>query len=399
MDDLVLDADLLYHVADVIGGYCAKQREVVNVYYAQIMALESEWRDDETFGSLVEELTDLKAKALDAIEEVYGLYPKYFRKRAQEVFERPVYNSGDTIINNAPPVMTISGRGAGYGRVSSVGSIVSLGSAVSRGAYSNGSMLSPRNSKAAGTIDSADSISSDGTVCSNNGVSDGNYLNTPRKLSVTQQKWAKGSLGIEIYNTPTETGRELNSNQGVSVEKGGEGVEGFEGTCGLVSVENILRLAGVKVTESEIVEYARTHKTGGIFSRRSLCTVGGKPWENGGTYAQDRQEILKHYGVDSRIERASLESIAQYVGEGRGVIASVDANMLWYGNNASSPAFHAITVTSVQRDSVTNEIYGFYICDSGSGNNDNARFVPAYLMSAALAPSGGSVNVTNSIIR
>ena len=51
MDDLVLDADLLFNIADIIEVYCAKQREVVNVYHAQIMALESEWRDDETFGT------------------------------------------------------------------------------------------------------------------------------------------------------------------------------------------------------------------------------------------------------------------------------------------------------------------------------------------------------------
>ena len=83
MDNLTLDAESLFAIADVIDGYCAKQRETINVYYAQIMALESEWRDDETFGAIAEEIRTLKNQVLSVLEEIYSTYPKYFRNKAQ----------------------------------------------------------------------------------------------------------------------------------------------------------------------------------------------------------------------------------------------------------------------------------------------------------------------------
>lgn len=98
MDELILDPDALSNIADILDGYCAKQREIVNVFYAQIMALESEWRDDETFGSLVEELDSLRAQAISILDEVYETYPKYFRQRAQQILERPVYRAEPLII-------------------------------------------------------------------------------------------------------------------------------------------------------------------------------------------------------------------------------------------------------------------------------------------------------------
>ena len=96
MDNLTLDAESLFAIADVIDGYCAKQRETINVYYAQIMALESEWRDDETFGGIAEEIRTLKNKAVAILDEIYNTYPKYFRKKAQHILERPTLNGGSS---------------------------------------------------------------------------------------------------------------------------------------------------------------------------------------------------------------------------------------------------------------------------------------------------------------
>ncbi len=86
------------------------------------MVLESEWRDDETFGSIVEELNSLKTQALDLIEEIYETYPKYFRKRAQQILERPIYRNETVIMPNynssinSRPVTTNSGI-SGYSSV------------------------------------------------------------------------------------------------------------------------------------------------------------------------------------------------------------------------------------------------------------------------------------------
>ena len=138
MDDLVLDADLLFNIADIIEVYCAKQREVVNVYHAQIMALESEWRDDETFGTMVEELNALRTQALAILEEVYETYPKYFRTRAQQILERPVYRSEVPVYIPTPIGIGTSGT-AGYGRrrSSHVGTTVSPSSNATRSSGSN----------------------------------------------------------------------------------------------------------------------------------------------------------------------------------------------------------------------------------------------------------------------
>ena len=92
---LDLDAESLFSLADIIDGYCAKQREIINVYYAQIMALESEWRDDETFGGIANEVVKLRTELTKVLDEIYYTYPKYFRQKAQSILERPVFNSGE----------------------------------------------------------------------------------------------------------------------------------------------------------------------------------------------------------------------------------------------------------------------------------------------------------------
>jgi len=94
MDNLLLDAETLFSTADIVDNYCARQRETINVYYAQIMALESEWEDDETFGGIVEEIRRLISQTLAIIEQVYTTYPKYFRDRAQQIIARPKFNEG-----------------------------------------------------------------------------------------------------------------------------------------------------------------------------------------------------------------------------------------------------------------------------------------------------------------
>lgn len=94
MDNLLLDAETLFSTADIVDNYCARQRETINVYYAQIMALESEWEDDETFGGIVEEIRRLRSQTLAIIEQVHTTYPKYFRERAQQIIARPKFNDG-----------------------------------------------------------------------------------------------------------------------------------------------------------------------------------------------------------------------------------------------------------------------------------------------------------------
>jgi hypothetical protein len=156
---------------------------------------------------------------------------------------------------------------------------------------------------------------------------------------------------------------------------------GFQGTCGIVSCEDVLRQFGVEVTESQLVEYA---------VQRDLCTTDGSPSECGGTTILDQARILDDWGVPATPEQSgSLEGLASQVEEGRGVIAEVNAGVLWdqaesYGDGSWN---HAIVITGVARDAQTGEVLGFFINDSGKP--ESGRFIDAPTMQQAFIEAGG----------
>lgn len=203
-------------------------------------------------------------------------------------------------------------------------------------------------------------------------------------LPTTAQTWTVASDGSKVFNTPIETGNKLDSCQGK--------VNGYLGTCGLVSCVNVLRLAGYSASESEVVAYASTTSAG--FGRGKLCTTKSFPEENGGTSAKSRQQILEHFGVKSELQEANITNIEEAVSQGRGVIISVYAGMLYYGRTDYRD-LHAITVTSVKKDRFGN-VLGFYVCDSGTGGVDSSKYYTTFQLENAL--SGRPMNVT-SIIR
>ncbi len=204
------------------------------------------------------------------------------------------------------------------------------------------------------------------------------------EISTTKQTWTVNPDGSMVFNTPVDTGEKLDSNQGK--------VSGFLGTCGLVSCVNVLRLAGYPATESEVVTYASSTSAG--FGLGKLCTINSFPENNGGTSAKNRQQILQHFGIRSELREATIENISDAVSEGRGVIISVYAGML-YNGWTNHQDLHAITVTSVKKDKAGN-ILGFYVCDSGTGGIDNSKYYTAFQLENAL--SGRKMNVT-SVIR
>lgn len=202
-----------------------------------------------------------------------------------------------------------------------------------------------------------------------------------RNLPQTQQLWQYSDDGTSmIYNTPVETGKNLDAKQGK--------VSNYRGTCGIVSCVNILRLAGRScTTENEVLTVALQGK---------LCIANDNAGKNGGTTPDGRKKILTAFGLDSELKPTSIETIAQCVSEGRGVIISVDARKLWRSLKIPPNSLHAVTVTSVQKDT-NNQIEGFYICDSGSGANDSAKFYTTKHLQNSL--SLRPMNVTTTIIR
>lgn len=218
----------------------------------------------------------------------------------------------------------------------------------------------------------------------------------PRSLSRTAESWTKGAGNTMTYNTPIETGKKLDFQQGK--------VENFEGTCGLVSCVNVLRMAGVSITESDIVKYASTTYEDNTnpfiasLTRKTLCTTNSAPSSNGGTSAASRKRILDHFGIPSRTAPQSIETIAQAVSSGYGVIASVHAEILYFKRRPIHPDLHAITITSVQRDT-TGKILGFYVCDSNAYalGGTGATYYTADEIKEAL--SERECNITTTIIR
>ncbi|MBP5418073.1 MAG: C39 family peptidase [Clostridiales bacterium] len=181
-------------------------------------------------------------------------------------------------------------------------------------------------------------------------------LEEPRQLDHTQYGYTKDADGNLVYDHPKETEEYLHRNQG-------EAYELFQGTCGLCSCANILRLAGVNATEQEIVDYAIEH---------NLCTKNSSDsGENGGTVPGNWQAILGHYGISSKCVTQDINTIASSIEQGKGVIVAVDPHEL--NPNVYSPGgYHAITVTSVVRDA-DGRIKGFYVCDSNADVNDYCR--------------------------
>lgn len=204
----------------------------------------------------------------------------------------------------------------------------------------------------------------------------------PRNLDKTQQGWTSTPDG-QMYNSPFKTGGQLISAQGA--------VPGYRNTCGVVSCANIARLAGVNMSEQQALSSALSN---GWCQQQKHTLFTHRVIDGGGTSPAGRQALLAHMGIDSHLEAANVNSISQRVGEGRGVIISVRAGMLW---GTGENGLHAITVTSVVRNP-DGSPYGFYVCDSGTNGRDASKFYTAGEIASALTP-GRPMNVTTNIIR
>ena len=89
MDELVFDPEVLFATADIIDGYCNRQKTIMEEYLSNTMALSSEWTDDKTLGPLLEEIKSMKNSVVSIMDEIRGKYPAFFRAKAQEIIDRP----------------------------------------------------------------------------------------------------------------------------------------------------------------------------------------------------------------------------------------------------------------------------------------------------------------------
>lgn len=116
-----------------------------------------------------------------------------------------------------------------------------------------------------------------------------------------------------------------------------------------------------------------------------------------------RQQILNHFGISSSIEavktyqdgKVSIETIndiAKWISEGRGVIVDVDAG-LFYNSPKDYGEGHAVTITSVEKNKY-GDVTAFYILDSNRGTvKYNSWEIQEMLRNFV------GINVTSQIIR
>lgn len=222
----------------------------------------------------------------------------------------------------------------------------------------------------------------------------------PRCLDKSAYGFIQESNGNSTYDHPIETASYMYQQQGSANPN-------YQGTCGLCSVANILRLAGVNIGEKEVVDYASTAR---LCVRKPIKFF--KPgdekeksdfdrlWSSraGGTSPPDIKELLNHYGVKSEMvfldtnRDKAVDYLAKSVSEGRGVIICVDAykfDPYHYGDGG-----HGLVVTSVTKNA-EGKVIGFYIVDS---NGCGTKFHTVDHIMNSLLP-GCPIIVTSQIIR
>lgn len=213
---------------------------------------------------------------------------------------------------------------------------------------------------------------------------------TPRDLPATEFGFTDDGNGNMVYDSPLEMSEYLYKNQGSADPA-------YQGTCGLCSCANILRLSGVNYSEKDILDYAKTQR--GLIDYHIFS-----PSASGATSPESRKEILEHFGISSGVfpikmdsygvaTQESIDEIANHIAEGRGVILSVHAGELYYARPFKSD-YHAVIVTSVVKNKF-GDVAGFYIADSNPGRG--TKFYTALQIQNAL--TGNGMNVTYSHIR
>lgn len=171
----------------------------------------------------------------------------------------------------------------------------------------------------------------------------------------------------------------------------GDNPEHDAGDCGVVCCAEVLNQFGRAATETSLVAHAT--------ACRELHVVAGHPGESGWTLPAEQAAILADYGVPARAESArTTEWLAAAVQGGHGVIAMVNAGVLWSDPRAlgHGQANHAVTVTGVALDPDDEALLGFYVNDSGSG--ESGRYVPAHLIRTAFERTGGFCVVTDAAL-
>lgn len=183
----------------------------------------------------------------------------------------------------------------------------------------------------------------------------------------TAQKWSSSGNSAITFDSPDALGKKLETAQKY-------------GNCGLCAVQNIAYMGGIKTDQDTLLKIAREN---------GWCDTGG------GTTCSDRKAVLQELGIASFTAEPTMDTIVSAVMSGRGVIASVDAYVL-YGIDTPEVGYHAVTVTSVTLDA-NGRATEVIVCDSNAAvrGESGAKRYSAEEFERAL--TGRPLNITDVI--
>jgi len=155
-------------------------------------------------------------------------------------------------------------------------------------------------------------------------------------------------IDVLVYGSPKAL--ELDYRQG-------DAVAGYEGTCGLTSVANLARQAGLDLSEADVVQRA-------IDRQWTVTSAFASNDQRGGSNYWQQLALLKSYGIRADLTNDRVQIITNLIKGGRGVIATIDASMLGPDNDFSVSAFngssiHMVTVTGVVCNAANGYTMGF----------------------------------------
>ena len=91
MENLETSPEALESAANIVDAYCRTQKSVMDTYLRNATSMQSEWVDDKTLGSLLEEIRHLNTIVSALMDEIQSYYPRYFRKKAEMLRNRPKF--------------------------------------------------------------------------------------------------------------------------------------------------------------------------------------------------------------------------------------------------------------------------------------------------------------------
>lgn len=154
--------------------------------------------------------------------------------------------------------------------------------------------------------------------------------------------------------------------------------------CGVESARQLINRNGNGIGEDTLLNEALASGDAGTEATR---------FASGGTGPDGRENILDSHGVPSHQVSQGLGNITQNVAEGRGVITSHDAGVLWNDPRYAGGG-HAIVPTGMEYDA-NGKLTNVIVNDTGQGQC--AQRIPADQFEKSLRP-GRNVNVTDNPI-